>query len=376
MCAPSANPHPSFSFFSSFNPTTYHVFPKREPPTFLLFSCSRASNTTLSLCAPSAIPDSFFCLALALQPNPFLCVSPAQTPRLSSFLLFSRFNPTTFVVCRLRECQSFILFSSSQAPTLPVSLCARSANPYFFVFSLVSVLQPQPLFDFVPPSPDRNLSSFLLFGCFESNQFCVCPQRETPPFLLFACSRASTSPLPLCAPSVNHHHSLSFVVELQPTPVLSVPPARNPTISSFLSFSRFKPIPLFVCPQRKPQSFFLFSCSRASTPTFSFGASALNPTLSSFVLFSRFNPANFCVPPAQTPIFYFFLLFSRFKPITFFVCTQRQAPRFRLFSCSRASTPPLSFCAPSARPHPIFFSLVTKSCSGSCKYWFVTSRNS
>ena len=178
MCSPSENPQPFFFslvlalqtqpflcvhpaqspilffvLFLRFNPIPFFVSLQRKPPGFLLFSCSLASNPPLSLCADCANANPlFFSLALRLQPYQFLCVHAALTLTFSSFLLFPCFNLNPFLIlCPHHQTVTFLLFSCSDALNPINSVCAPSAKPRPFFFSLVLALQPH-LFLCVPPA--------------------------------------------------------------------------------------------------------------------------------------------------------------------------------------------------------------------------------
>ena len=228
---------------------------------FLLFS---RFNSTLSFCAARANTHRlFFSTPLMLQPQPFLCVSPAGTLSPFLLLLYSRCKYNCFFVCPQREKTASLLFSCSSAAISLLSLCASSANPQLICFSSVLALQVHA-------------------------SLCV-PQRERPTVFLFSCSHASTPRLSLCVPCANTHpFFFSPALVLQPYPFLCVPPELTPfplfpsisrastpplsefatkrflTLYSYIKFSRVNLSAFFVCPQRYTSHFRLYSSSCAS----------------------------------------------------------------------------------------------------------------
>ena len=160
----------------------------------------------------------FFSPSLALQPQPFRCVSPAGTLIPFLLLLSSRCKYNCFFVCPQREKTASFLFSCSSAAIPPLSLCASNANP--------------------------RLLFFLLTSLFKFTLFFVC---------------LSVSP---------HLFFYSLVLALQRYPVLCLPPLEHPfflvlfcsPVFSFLLFSLFNPTSIFVCTRANTHFFF---CSLA-----------------------------------------------------------------------------------------------------------------
>ena len=339
----------SFHLLLLFNPFPFFVRTQRLPLPFLPLSTSCASTSSHSLCFPRAKPHTFFSLVVARQ-------------------------PTLFIFCTQREPPPFLLFTCCCSSTPSLSLCATNAYLYPFFLCLLLALQLHPILC-VSPAQTPTLS-FLLFPRVNTTPPFVPPVR-IPPFLLFSCAGASTPTLSLCAPSAKPHSFIfCLVLVLQSHSFFCVHPARTPTLSPLILFSRFNPTHFLLCvPPARTPPFLFFYCSGASTLC---KPPARNPTVPSFVLFLRLNHAPlfvctqhepppyllfacsrgsistlFCVPPARTPTLYSFLWFSRFNT-SLFVCPKREIQIFLFFSTFGASNPTLSLCASSANPHPFY----------------------